>query len=346
MARNVGIADIARDSGFSINTVSRALNNMPGVSPQTRARVLAVAERLRYTPSRVARSLLSHKATRTLGLVVTDCTNPFYAGLIRAVEDTAFNRDYNVILCNSGESHQREIGAIRMLLENRVAGMLITPVQESSEQIMDLVEREVPFVLVARRFEDVDACYVTSDNVGGAYDAASLLVSLGHRRIGHLTGRQGISSVAERLLGYKRALTEHGLNFDDTLVARDERDLMGGYRSALRLLALEPRATAIFAYNDLQAFGALRAARERRLRVPEELAIVGFDTIELSTVCDVPLTTVSQPVHELGRLSVEMLLRMMDDPRSIQERQVVLPTELVLRASSGSRIAETVGSGA
>lgn len=341
MVKAVGIADIARESGFSINTVSRALNNMPGVNAQTRAHLLAVAERLHYTPSRVARSLLSHKATRTLGLVVTDCTNPFYAGLIRAVEDTAFNCDYNVILCNSGESHQREVRAIRMLLESRVAGLLITPVQESSEQIMDLVEREMLFVLVGRRFEDVDTCCVMSDNVGGAYNAASLLLSLGHRRIGHLTGRQGISSVAERLVGYQRALAEHGVPIEDPLIVRDERDLMGGYRCALRLLTLEPRPTAIFAYNDLQAFGALRAARERGLRVPEELAIVGFDNIEFSSFCDVPLTTVAQPVHELGRRSVEMLLRLMNDPPSIRERQVILPTELVLRSSSGTQIDHT-----
>lgn len=340
MVRTVGIVDIAREAGCSINTVSRALNDMPGVSAGAKARVLAAAERLHYTPSRVARSLLA-SSTKTLGLVVTDCTNPFYARAIRAVEDFAFARDYSVILCNSGEDYQREMRAIRMLLESRVDGILITPVQGPYEHIAELLDRRIPFVLVGRRFEMLDTPYVTSDNVGGARTAVSHLLSLGHRVVGHVTGRQEISSVAERLAGFCQALQEHGLPLDSALVVRGERDVEGGLACARQLLACRPRPTAIFAYNDLQALGVLRAARELRLRVPEELAVVGFDDIELSAFFEVPLTTVAQPTYELGRRAVEMLFQLMHDPLSAKDRQVILHPELIVRSSSALAVHST-----
>lgn len=337
MRRPVTIVDIARESGFSINTVSRALNNAPGVNAQTRARVLAVAERLHYTPSRVARSLLT-KSTKTLGLIVTDCTNPFYARVIRAVEDTAFAAGYGVIVCNSGEQHDREVQAVRLLLESRVDGMLITPTQYSAEHIADLIERKVPFVLVGRRFENLETCYVTTDNAAGAEAATRLLLSLGHRRIGHTTGRQAISSVRERLIGYRSALSAFDIPFDESLVARAERDVAGGKAAAQHLLDLDDPPTAIFAYNDLQALGVLQAARARGRRVPDELAVVGYDDIELAAFFEVPLTTVAQPTYALGQIAVELLFQLIEDPASVTEHQIVLQPELIVRASAGGPV--------
>lgn len=338
MGKNATIVDIARDAGCSINTVSRALNNMPGVSAASRTRVLTSARRLGYVPSRIARSLLT-KRTRTLGVIVTDCTNPFYARLIRAIDDTALRFDYSVVLCNSSEEHEREVRAVQLLIESRVDGILITPVQFSSKHILDLIKRNIPFVLMGRRFPDLDTCYVTSDNQAGAREATSLLLSLGHRRIGHVTGRLEISSVQERLAGYRETLTAYGVEFDESLVARAERDVEGGRECARRLLALSPRPSAIFAYNDLQALGVMQAARELDLRVPKDLAVVGYDNIELSALLEVPLTTVAQPSHEIGRAGATLLFRLIEGGDvAPEERTVVLAPQLVIRASSGEAV--------
>jgi LacI family transcriptional regulator len=339
MPRNSGIVDVGREAGCSINTASRALNNLPGVSAATRARVLEAAAHLHYSPSRVARSLLTH-SSRSIGLIVTDCTNPFYASVIRAVEDVANARDFSVILCNSGESHDREVRAVNMLLENRVAGILLTPVQQASNHIQELMDRELPFVLVGRRFRGIDACSVMSDNESGAYHATSLLLKLGHRRIAHVTGRQEISSVAERADGYRRALNEFDLPSGESSIAQGERDIVDGTRCALQVLRRSPRPTAIFAYNDLQALGVFAAARQMGLRIPEDLAVVGFDDIEFAAFAEVPLTTVRQPTYEIGRQAADLLFRCMNEPDLATERQVVLPTELVIRRSSGGPIVQ------
>ncbi len=338
MPRNAGIVDVGREAGCSINTVSRALNNLPGVNAGTRARVLEAAARLHYTPSRVARSLIT-RSSRSIGLIVTDCTNPFYARVIGAVEEVAEAHGYSVILGNSGENQDREIRAVEMLLENRVGGMLITPVQQSSAHIHELVDRELPFVLVGRRFQGINACAVMSDNESGAHQATSLLLNLGHRRIGHVTGRQDISSVAERTEGYRRALKAHGVLASESLIARGERDIAGGTRCALQLLEGSPRPTAIFAYNDLQALGVFAAARQLGLRIPDDLAVVGFDDIEFAEFAEVPLSTVRQPTHDIGRQAAELLFRCMNEPDRAPERLVMLPTELVVRRSSGGTIA-------
>lgn len=338
MGENITIVDIAKDAGCSINTVSRALNNMPGVSAASRARVLASARRLGYVPSRIARSLLT-KRTRTLGVIVTDCTNPFYARLIRAIDDTALSFDHSVVLCNSSEEHEREVRALQLLIESRVDGMLITPVQFSSEHIRDLMRRNIPFVLVGRRFPNLDTCHVMSDNQAGAREATSLLLSLGHRRIGHVTGRLEISSVEERLAGYREALRAYGVEFDESLVARAERDVEGGRECARRLLALTLRPSAIFAYNDLQALGVMQAARELGVRVPKDLAVVGYDNIELSAFFEVPLTTVAQPSYEIGRAAATLLFRLIETGNvAPEERTTMLAPQLVVRASSGDPI--------
>jgi len=331
----ITIADVARDAGCSINTVSRALNDLPGVSLRSKARIQASAERLGYVPSRVARSLLTRK-TRTLGLVVTDCTNPFYAKLIRAVEDAAFAHGYNVTLCNSGEDHAREVRAIKLLIESRVDGMLITPVQFAVDHIGDLVRRSIPFVLVGRRFLKLDTCWVMSDNAAGGRAATSLLLSLGHRRIGHVTGRPEISSVRERLEGYRAALTDQGMAIDESLIVRGERDVDGGRQCAHRLLSSSSRPTAVFAYNDLQAIGVMRAARERGLSIPRDLAVVGYDNIELSAYFEVPLTTVAQPTYAIGGSAAALLFRLLDGADvAPADRTVLLQPELIVRASSG-----------
>jgi LacI family transcriptional regulator len=331
VARAATIVDVAREAECSINTVSRALNSMPGVSRETRDRVVAAAERLGYIPNRLARSL-HRRTSRMLGLIVTDCTDPFYARLIRAVEDTAAEEGYGVILCNSAEADEREARAIKLMLESRVDGLLITPVQGASSHIELL--KSIPFVLLGRRFAQLETSYVSTDNEVGAYQATAHLLSLGHRRVAHVTGRPEISSVAERTEGFSRALKELGL--EGQVIFGLDRDLQGGQLAAQQLLTAANPPTAVFVYNDLMALGILHTARDLGVKIPEELSVVGFDNIELAAYFDVPLTTVAQPIAEIGCQGTTALLKLLDGsgPAGIQR---LLPPQLIVRASTAVR---------
>jgi len=334
----VTIKDIARELGLSVNTVSRALNNKPDVSRQTRARVLETARRLHYVPNTIARSLVTRRSN-TLGLVVTDVVNPFYSRVIRGVEETARQHGYTIILLNTNERDEDEKAAIRVLRSKRVDGMIISPVQVSRDHIAALQEDGYPFVLINRYFPDLDTDYVINDNRLGAYLATSHLIRLGHRRITHITGPEHVSSVRERLRGYRQALEEGGVAADQQHVIHTSLSLEGGYRATQQLLDGCSLPTALFTYSDLLAVGALKAIREAGLRVPEDVALVGYDDIEFAAFLEVPLTTISQRSYEIGSCGVELLLDILANPgEQRQRRHTVLQPRLVVRKSCGAAL--------
>jgi len=330
--------DIARRAGVSVTTVSRALNDKPDISKQTKARILAIAEELNYAINVHAQALASGDS-KTLGLIVADSANPFYAKITRGVEDTARAHGYGVILCNTSEDSEREIGAHQMLREKRVDGMLITSILTGLDPLRRLEQESVPFVLLNRYLEGIDADCVLNDNRQGAYEATAHLCALGHRRIIHLTGPQQISSVRERLAGYREALEEHDIPFDPQLVLRCDLKLEGGYQLAKAAIpTLSPRPTAVFAYSDLLAIGVLKALRELGLRVPQDIALVGYDDIEFAPFVEPPLTTVAQYAYEIGQKGTEILLEKIHWPeeKEWKPQRVVFKPELRVRASSGS----------
>ena len=332
----VTLKHIADELGISINTASRALNAKPDVSPATRERVVETARRMSYVPNGLARSLIKGR-TRTVGLVIDDVSNPIFGMLIRGAEDTARSQGYSVILSNTDGSGDLESQAVRILRSKRVDGMLIHPMQVSYDHLMELKAAGIPLVLLNRHIDALDVDYVINNNLSGAYQAVTHLLSLGHRRIAHVTGPLQISSVQERLAGYRKGLEEVGLPFDRDLVVHGRLDMEEGYRATEALLGQHPEITAFFLYSDLLAIGALKALRCRGYRVPEDVSLVGYDDIVFAELLEVPLTTVRQPIYEIGRRGMEVLLELVQEPEAERIRQhVVLEPQLVVRRSTCS----------
>ena len=332
--RRVTIRDVAREAGVSVNTVSRALSNKPDVSSETRARILEVAERLGYRPNRLARGLRSNK-TGTIGVIVTDIANPYFGALVKGVEKAAREQDYSIILQDTDEDYEHEKEAIQVMLAERVDGLLITPVQTGTETIEKLKESGLPFVLLGRHFDDLATDYVVTDDVQGGYLATEHLIKLGHTRIAMINGPLHISSAKERFQGYTKALDRYGMELDKSLVCAGAITMEDGYAAAKALLRRSPRPTAIFCYSDFVAFGVMGAIREAGLRIPEDVAVVGYDDVQMSSCLEVSLTTVKIPKVELGKAALELLIELLRDGNNTEHpRGIKLPVELLVRQST------------
>jgi LacI family transcriptional regulator len=333
----VTIHDVAREARVSHTTVSRALNNKGELSPETRARILAVAERLHYVPSSVARALASG-ATGTLGLIITNSASPVYAEVVRAIEGAAHAAGLGLLLCNSAGSQEQALRCLDMLQSRQVDGLILAPAQTDQRDIAMLQRSGIPFVLLLRHFPDLPTDYVIMDNVAAGYQMTSHLLQLGHRRIGHVAGPEHISSGQGRLTGYRRALAEYGVPYRADLVCYQPFTMPGGYEAGQQLLPqLEGRPTAVFGATDMQAVGVLKAAKELGLAVPEQVALAGGDDIELAEYLEVPLTSFRQPAGEIGAAVVEILTARIKGDRG-GPRQVVLPPQLIIRKSSGPHL--------
>jgi LacI family transcriptional regulator len=328
----VTLRDIARVTGVSVNTVSRALTGKSDVNAETKVRVQAAAERLGYQPNMAARSLVLGR-TRSLGLVVSDCTNPFYATLIRAVEDVAYRSGYSLLLATSNETGKREAAALQMLGERRIDGLLLSPVAVEAPHLGPILGGTLPCVLLTRRPTGYKGLFVGTDNGHAAELATRHLLELGHQRIAHVTLSDGGISAQMRLQGYRRELARASIPPDRRLELAAPQTIEGGRAVACLLLAQERRPTAVFTYNDLQAVGLLLGLRDAGIKVPEEMSVLGFDGIDIGEVVYPPLTTMSQPIDKIGRLGAQLLVDALAS-RS-QRRQHVLPATLVVRGSTG-----------
>jgi LacI family transcriptional regulator len=295
--------------------------------------VLEAARQLNYVPSAVARALVSGK-TDTIGMVVTDNASPVYAGIVRGVEEIANAAGFGLLLCNSGDSQERAIACLELLRAKQVDGVLLTPVQTDRRDVERLHASGMPFVLLLRHFADVESDYVITDNEAGGYLATAHLLDLGHTRIGHLAGPTFVSSARGRLAGYRRALAERGLPFQEDLVVHSPFTISDGYDHAFALLDRPDRPTAVFAANDMQAIGVMKAARALDLTIPDDLALVGGDDIELAEFLQVPLTTFHQPAREIGSHGAEILIERLRGT-SEERRRMVLTPRLIVRRSSG-----------
>jgi len=333
---HVTMRDVAREAGVSVNTVSRALAGKPDVSPETRARVLKVAERLGYQPNRLARGLRSNK-TFTIGVIVTDIANPFFAELVKGVEEVARQNGYSIILEDTSEDPEKEARAIQVMLSERVDGLLLTPVQSKKEVVEKVLKSKVPLVLMGRYFSDLEAPYVVSDDVRGAILATEHLIDLGHRNIAHVAGPLHISSAQDRLSGYKQALREHGIPAREEVILTGAVTLRDGYEAGKELLKLKTLPTAVFAYSDLVAIGLMQALMEEGVKIPEDISLVGYDDIEFSAYTKVPLTTVRIPKRALGQKAVRMLLVSLRDGALPDKCGKKLQVELIIRSSTARR---------
>ncbi len=317
---------------MSIATVSATINATAYVSPELQARVRQAITEVGYHPDGIARSL-KKRSTQTLGLIISDITNPFFTALVRGIEDAANARGHAVMLCNTDERLDKERAYLELLRSRRVDGLIMAPAGAVEDYHRSFVGANTTLVFIDRKIPTVAADAVVVDNVGGARQAVEHLLGLGHRRIGAIIGLPQISTTHERIHGYRQALEAAGVTVDPALMRDGHSRLEGGYRAALALLGLPRPPTAIFATNNLMAIGLMRAVAERGLSCPDDLSVVCFDDFEWASVFHPRLTTVAQPTYEMGAKAVELLFGRLDGTVTGEPREVVLAPTLLVRDS-------------
>jgi LacI family transcriptional regulator len=334
----VSIKDVAQRAGVSLGTVSNVINRPELVSPQKRALVRAVIEQLGYVPSESARQLRMGQS-RIVGLLVLDMGNPFFVDVARGAEHVARAAGLRVMVCNSGEDSREEAEYLSLFVEQRVRGVLITPADVNAPNLDGFASRGVPFVFVDRVLPEAQGCSVSVDDVTGGALAARHLLEAGHTDIALINGPSHLAQCVDRQEGVRRAVTEAGLPESAVTVLRvDHLDVASGRDAGARLLGLSRRPSAVFCANDLLALGLLQAMFAAGVRVPEDLAIIGYDDIEFAAAAAVPLTSVRQPAWQIGATAAQLLIaETEDDADSHRHRRVVFQPELVVRRSSMPR---------
>jgi LacI family transcriptional regulator len=328
------IQDVAALAGVSMATVSRVLNGHPDVSSATREAVLRVVREYGFSKNRAA-GALSGRRTSLIGVAVPEVESTYYAGILSGAAEALYERDMRVVLCPTMHKHEREVVLLDRLMHGTTDGALLVLPYESEEELRTLLQHGYPFVVVEPRTslsEDI-AC-VTATHSAGAVAATEHLLALGHRRIGAIKGPEEGLATQERLRGFRGTLATAGIRPDPALEVGSNFKFEGGEAAANRLLDLPQPPTAIFAFNDETAIGAMIAARARGLRIPEDMSIIGFDDTLPARLAVPPLTTIRQPLAELGRTAVSLLSRLVNNQR-VEVLRVELHTKLILRASTG-----------
>lgn len=326
------IRDVARQAGVSIATVSRALTQNPHkVSDEARTRILEAVKELDYRPNALAQGLIM-KRSMTIGTIIPDISNPYYAEIVRGIQDVAERLGYAVVLQNTDRTKNRIIKCIQVLREKRADGIIFSGGMIHAYETLSSLKELTGRVVVIGRHE-VDFPAVQVDNLGGASQAVQHLIDLGHERIGFVSGPRMSTSSIDRLKGYRNALAQNGHRYDAGLVRQGNLTPQSGFQAAKEALRRRERPTAILASNDLMAFGVIHAARGLGLRVPQDLAVVGFDNIPLSSYFDPPLTTVEIPMYDVGAASMQMLADLLSGREFSRIR--LFATRLLVRQSSG-----------
>jgi LacI family transcriptional regulator len=314
-------------------TVSRVINGREGVDPDTQRRVEEAIAALDFVPNRIARGLISQK-TQTIGLIVPDFVNPFFAPVVRGAETAARRAGYRVLLCNSEGDLRLEREYIEDLVSHRVEGLLLAPASDRSRgSILALLRGGFPLVLIDRALPNVDCDLIVSDSAAGARRLVEHLIAIGHRHIAHITDVDDTSTGRERLRGYREALEHAGIPIQEELVFRTTVDQMGGYRAAQQILAMHRLPTAIFTVNNMTVVGAMQALREQGLTVPQDMGLVCFDDVEHLAVLSPFLTVIDQPAETFGSLGAQLLFERITGKAGPRSRRIVLQTDLIVRES-------------
>jgi LacI family transcriptional regulator len=324
------IYDVAKQAGVSIATVSKVINRKGRISKETRTKVLRIMDELNYKPSVVA-SALTGKQTYTLGLLLPDLANPFFAEIARNVEDHAHKMGFSVMICSTDNTIEREELNISLFQQKSVDGIILATGVQNGGMIKEL-QKSLPMALIARDIPTLTIDTVLVDDYIGGSLATNHLIEFGHRQIGIITEDMIVMSSKERTRGYLNALESAGIPHNPELIKIIDFDVQSAKEAAGELIDAHPEMTAIFACNDLFGAAVIKAARERGLSIPGDLSIVGFDNTLLAEIIDPPLTTIAQPIREMGRLVVDLIIRSIQEEDSIKQRIVMLP-ELVSRAS-------------
>jgi LacI family transcriptional regulator len=327
------IRDIADLAGVSIATVSRVINDRPDVAPETRENVLQVVRQHGFSTNRGARGLSSGR-TGMIGLTLPLVADAYFGPILSGAAEALYERDMRIVLAPTLHEHDREVSLLERLMRGTTDGAILMLPEESSDELRMLQRQGFPFVVVDPREPPPEgvAC-VAAMHAAGAKQATEHLLELGHRRIGAIAGAPGWYATEERLLGFRAALAGAGILLDRELVVYSDWRMTRGTEAAEQLLALPDPPTAIFGFNDNVAIGALHAARKRGLSVPDDLSVVGFDDTELAVIVTPELTSVRQPLAEMGRMGVSLLIRILEGQR-VDALRLELSTKLIVREST------------
>ncbi len=332
LARDITIFDVAEQAGVSYSTVSRVLNNKSNVNARTRERVLQVMAQLGYVGNAPARSL-ARGSSHVVGLLVDHLNSEYMGEIIRGIDEELEMHHYNLMLYTTHRQKTKEAAYVTKLTHNFADGLILIVPRNENAYLETLQQRKFPYVLIDYQGYNRHVPSIITTNRKGGYDATSYLLESGHRRIGFITGEMTYGCAMERLAGYRSALEDHGVPFDPQLVSEGTFLRPQGYCCARQLLSLPEPPTALFVSNDVMAFGAMDAAHERGLHIPNDLSIIGFDDIPQAAHVRPALSTVHQPLEEMGRSAATLLLKYIANPLAEIER-VELSTRLVIRESS------------
>jgi len=329
------IKDIAKKAGISYSSVSRALNGLKGVSEETRIKVKKIAEELEYTPNAVARGLVQNQ-TGTIGLILPDITNPFYPELARGVEERASEEGFSTFLCNTNYDLDKEESYLNTLLEKRVDGIILAPITSHANLLERRKHMPVPCIYLGNAPEKTDYSYVVIDNVRGGYLAARTLIEKGYKKIGFISGNSEETVVSERFTGFKNAMERYRISVNKNYIKQKGWLQSIGYETICEMIDEGHIPEAIIAGNDLLAMGILQGVKERGMKVPEDIAVIGFDDIPNASWPEINLTTIRQPKIRMGEAAVELfmdLLKEKNDGKPHLPRKVIMDPELILRGT-------------
>lgn len=326
----VSIKDIAKEANVSPSTVSRALNDHPRISPETKAQIKNLAETMGYVPSAVARNLVA-KRSATIGVAIADLVDPYYVRQILGMEDVAAAYNYQIFLSSFYRNSKRELAIVQDFHERRMEGIIITGSETAETYLASKHKFFMPIVLINSPTYPFS---VSINGFTGAKKVVEHLIELGHRRIAYVTWGAEHPDGLNRLNGYQAALTEHNITLDETIIVTGDGSIAGGIKAVSRLLDLPQPPTAIFAFNDLTAIGVINALRQRGYEVPRDFSVVGYDDLEMAPHYYPPLTTVRQPTYNIGERAVNMLFNLIRGDNSVTPE--ILEPEFVVRESTAS----------
>ncbi len=330
------LKNVAEKAGVSISVASRVLGRYGYVSQETRRKVLEIAKKIGYQPDMVARSLKT-KQTYSIGVIISDITTSFFTSVVRGIEDVANQNGYNVTLCNSDEDPDKESEYLRVLYGRKVDGLVISSTGRNTAYLKRLIRADLPVVLLDRGIKDIETTEVLIDNREGAYQAVNHLIGLGHKRIGIINGIKGITTSEERFEGYKKALQKNGIPLEGTLIKYGDFRIEKGREAMEKFIKMVNPPSAVFVSNEVMTTGALLALKENNVKIPQDIALAGFDDPIWAALIEPPLTAVRQPSYSVGTIACQSLLqkiRKSNRGRPFHE-EIVLKPKLIIRQSCG-----------
>lgn len=332
----VTIKDIAQEAKVSCATVSRVLNDSGYVKEGTRQKVLKVIKELNYSPSAIARSLSTNK-TNTIGVITPEINNPFFGEIIKGISQIADENNLNMILCDTDESVEKELRALKLLKEQRIEGIIITPTSAdnecNSEYLKTLENFKIPIILIDGHVKYSDFSGVFIEHIKGGYDGTEALIKAGHRKIAMITGRMNSRPAKERLVGYKKALEAHNIPVEDGYIFYGDYKYESAYKITKEIVKMQDPPTAILVSSNMMMLGCIKALHEEKLNIPKDMSIIGFDKLDVLNIIGMNISFIDAPTLELGRTGMKMLIDRLENKKSTEIKRITLLPEMFFNGS-------------